>query len=325
VLLCPYIEFSSDGSRTRDQYEAISAQPECSNFSLEELRLADYIHKKGIILRAPVGSFPTTSALPLQILPRLDSKKHPSHLNLYVFLAGLPTGQSAELNRLRGTGIEIYVGTTTSLHDVAGDNTCNIWSLPKCLISHHSPFLEAACSRDFKERHENRIRLPDDDPIVFALFVEWMYYGDYCIAPLSLSSADSIEITNLDAKCWVLGDKLLCTGFKNHAMRRLYTEHTVAIFNKVVTISDMQYACSNSGEHSKLRQIYVALVATHFSDSKRVHGTAEEWDSLVLQYADLRSLILQSFRQGTKRRDFLKSLEYYLDDNANLARVQPSP
>jgi hypothetical protein len=325
VQLCPYTEFSSYGSQARDQYETISAQPECSNFSLEELRLADYRQRNETLLKAPIGNSPCTSALPLQIVSRSDSKKHPSHLNLYVFVVGLYTGQSAEFNRLRGPGIEIYVGTTTSLYDLAGDDTCSIWSLPKGLISYHSPLLEAACSRDFKERHENRITLPDEDPIVFALFVEWMYYGDYGIAPLSLPPADSLQITNLDAQCWVLGDKLLCTDFKNHAMRRLYAGYTVAIFNRVVTTNDMHYVCSNSGEHSKLRQIYVALVATHFSDSSRVHGNAEEWDSLVLKYADLRSLILQSFRQSTKCQDLLKSQEYYLDHNASSARVQPSP
>jgi hypothetical protein len=322
VQLRPYTELSSDGCR--DRFETISAQPECLSFSLEGLRLADYEHKKKKHSKALVSSSPPTSSWLLQTLLRWDSKEYTSHLNLYVYLVGVRIGQSAELNRLRGTAIEIYVGTT-SLHDVAGDDICNIWYLPKSLISYHSPFLEAACSRDFMERHENRIRLPDDDPSVFALFVEWMYYGEYGMAPLSLPPADSIGVTNLDVKCWVLGDKLLCTDFKNYAMRRLYAGHTVDIFNSVVTTNDMQYICSNSGEHSKLRQLYAALVATHFRNSSRVNGTVEEWDSLILQCAELRSLILQSFRQGTEPVDFLKSLEYYIDDNLDSAPTQSSP
>jgi hypothetical protein len=182
------------------------------------------------------------------------------------------------------------------------------------LISHHSPFLEAACSRDSKEGRTNRIKLQDYDATVFALFVEWMYYGDYAIAPLSVSSVDSVGSANIDARCWVLGDKLLCTAFKNHAMSRLYKECTAAIFNRGVTTCDIRYACSNSRTDSKLRKIYVALFATHFSNPKRIRGTAEEWDSLVLEYADLRLSLLQGVRLDAKDRDFLESEEHYLDD-----------
>ncbi|KAH8701438.1 hypothetical protein GQ44DRAFT_631743, partial [Phaeosphaeriaceae sp. PMI808] len=243
------------------------------------------------------------STLPLKPLPRSNSKKHSCHLDL-----------------LRGPGIEIYVGIQTRVHDLARHNTCRIWSLSKGLISHYSPLLEAACSRDFKERRENRIELQDDDATAFALFVAWMYYREYNIAPLSLPPADLVGSTNADAKCWVLGDKLLCTEFKNHATSRLYAEHTAAIFNRVVTISNVRYACSNSDAHSRLQKLYIALVATHFSNPSRIHGTAEEWDSLILEYADMRSLLLQSFRLDPKDRAFLKSKEHYLDD-ADLART----
>src|SRR5690242_4776380 len=63
--------------------------------------------------------------------------------------------------------IEVYVGAATSIGGSA--DSFVTWSLPKRLISYHSPFLAAACDRDFKERHENLIKLPDDNPIVFAL------------------------------------------------------------------------------------------------------------------------------------------------------------
>jgi hypothetical protein len=191
--------------------------------------------------------------------------------------------------------------------------------LPKALISHYSPFLKAACSRDFKEGQENRINLPEDDAAVFALFVEWMYYDDYTTIPPAFTPPDVARKTNVNAECWVLGDKLLCTEFKKFAMNRLYSEHTGVIVNRAVTIADVRYACENSSARSKLREMYVALVATHFSNPARVVGTAEDWDSLILEYADLRPLLLQRFKMDVKDQKFLKSKEHYLDNDIDLA------
>ncbi|XP_014552729.1 hypothetical protein COCVIDRAFT_109450, partial [Bipolaris victoriae FI3] len=220
---------------------------------------------------------------------------------------------------LRGPGIDVHVGTTVTMEDLPNSDPHKVWSLPKALISHYSPFLEAACSQDFRERRENRIELPDDDVAVFALFVEWMYYGQYTVTQLSLSSANTSSSTSIDAKCWVLGDKLLCTGFKNYAMGRLYTQYTATSFNTAVTTSNVEYACDNSAMHSKLREFYVTFVATHFNDPQRIQGSAEEWDGLVLRCADMRSLLLQGFRLGD--RNFLKSKEYYFDKDNKMCIV----
>jgi hypothetical protein len=270
-------------------------------FSHEELRLADYKRGVGVLQEIPRYNSDTNSSIKLQPPSGTNSTKCNGYLEL-----------------LRGPGIEIHVGTTITMEDPPNNDTHNVWSLPKALISHYSPFLEAACSRDFKERRENRIELPDDDATVFALFVEWIYYGQYAIAPPFASSVN-ITSTSIDAQCWILGDKLLCTGFKNYAMGRLYAQYTATSFNTAVTTRDVEYACDNSVMHSKLREFYVAFVATHFNNPERVHGSAEEWDGLVLKYADMRSLLLQGFRLGDQ--DFLKSKEQYFDDNDHICVV----
>ena len=217
------------------------------------------------------------------------------------------------MNSLTGRTIEIRVGTTTSVQDPA-DLSTN-WFLPTRLISHHSPFLAAACNRDFKERHENLIELPDDDPTVFALFVEWLYYGDYAIEPLSLPSSTGNNSVSIDAECWVLGDKLLCTDFKTHAMGRLYKQHTAKIFSRSISTHDVQFACENSAKVSKLRELYVDLAATNFGNQDRVRGTVEEWDKLLSNQSDLRRLLLQSLRLDAAERNFVKSEEHYLEDS----------
>ncbi|KAH3957086.1 hypothetical protein HBI73_135200 [Parastagonospora nodorum] len=183
VEVIPYTEpsYRDTEGRILDQYQAISAQAECADLSLDELRLADYEQGYGTASVNTSKSVETTTPLSLQRLPRSDDRKQNSHVDL-----------------LRGPGMEIRIGTG---HDLALDSMCNTWSLPKRLISYYSPFLKAACLRDFKERRENQIELPNDDPVVFALFVEWIYYRDYAIAPFSLPSRIRNSGTSVDAEC----------------------------------------------------------------------------------------------------------------------------
>ena len=97
-------------------------------------------------------------------------------------------------------------------------------------------------------------------------------------------------------------------------MSRLYAYHTSAtIFSRAVTTHDVQYACRNSAPGSKLRQLYIALVATNFANSDRIPGAVDEWDKLLLEHADMRLLVLQSFRMDAIDRAFVKSEEHYLE------------
>jgi hypothetical protein len=225
------------------------------------------------------------------------------------------TGSAINVRSLHGPGIELHVGTSTPEHDSTEESTSNTWSLPQRLISHYSPFLEAACLLVAKERRENQIKLPDDDPAVFAFFVEWLYYGEYGIAPLSLPFRVGKDDVNVHVKCWILGDKLLCSEFKNYAMSRLYDQHNAKLFGRPVSTVDVQYACDNSAEDSKLRKLYVDFVATNFGKLGRVQGTVDEWDSVLTSYADMRRLLLQSFRLEAAERSFVKPKDCYLEEH----------
>lgn len=230
-----------------------------------------------------------------------------------VYLKTFSTCYRTNTSSLAGPAIDIHVGAATS--EDSPDNDNGRWSLPKRLISHYSPFLAAACDRDFKERHDNLIPLPDEDPTIFSLFVEWLYYGDYAIEAFSLPSQASNDGVSVHAECWVLGDRLLCNEFKSHAMRRLYKQHTAKIFSRPITTHDLQFACDHSTELSKLRKLYVDLAATYFGDENRVLGTAEGWEKLVVSHADLRRLLLQSLRSAIAERNFVESEERYLEDS----------
>jgi hypothetical protein len=295
------IPFQDRSEGYPETYQTMTSQEEYRAFSLEEHRLADYRQGK---VGSPANANKQLSAMPFMSLsnrsPRNDRKK----LDLYVIHRTLRN--AADLDRLRGSAIEIYVGMSNSLNEDTQTSLSSMWSLPKNLISHYSPFFQAACSWDFQETRNERIELPEDDPALFALFVEWMYYGSYEFSSLSLHPST-------DAKCWVLGDKLLCSEFKNYALSRLYGQHVATSFSRAVPYNDVQYAWDNTAPAAKLRQFYVDFVIQYFENPSRLSGTIGDWDALLQNHPDIRILLLQNFRHDPTKRTQIRDLREYLE------------
>ncbi|KAI8937142.1 hypothetical protein NX059_006356 [Plenodomus lindquistii] len=244
----------------RDSFRCIAMQAEYSDYSLEELRLTDYREGRG-------GARAEREVQNTRTMMARNSKDH--------------------MELLRGPGMQVRVGAAS-----ADDNT---WCLPVALISHYSPFLKAACTREFKEKEEGCIHLPADDPEVFTCFVQWMYYGGSASSASSSPMQDE-NTTTTHAKSWILADKLLCEEFKDHAMKRLRTRQSM-------TPQEVLYVCENTEPGSELRNFFMAFVLDHFADPGRLEGSAEEWDEVLMEHADLRVLVLQSFRTKLGRGD----------------------
>lgn len=269
--------------------EIITRNPEFSEFSLEELRVVDYAQG-----RTAVRSETRKSGF-LHGGPSAVSRGDILHMLVFLFIApllltSLPATQNRVLikNRLKGPNIKIAVGSETAS---AGQQ--ETWCLPQSLISHHSLFFKAACSHDFREKEENRILLADENPHVFSLFVEWMYYNKYALSRSYLFNAD--------LKAWILGDKLMATAFKNHAMRRLYEMHHIDNpLGASVTPSMVAFVCQNTVEGAKLRQFYIDFVVTHFSNPHKVAGGIEEWDSVLMDFDDLRMALFTAMRSSNQ-------------------------
>ncbi|KAF2822379.1 hypothetical protein CC86DRAFT_372916 [Ophiobolus disseminans] len=298
----PYTERSDHHSgRHLDEYQSISAQSVYSNFSQEELRLADYRQGRGGERAATSTQSPTQGF----VAPIFYAQK------------SLVRTDRAHLDLLRGAAIRVCVGPVECTCPGPNTDSCECndsWYLPKSLMSHHSAFLRAACTRDFKERQTNRIELPNDDPAVFALYVEWLYYGCYTVAAPRLFSAEPEHQIGRDVKCWILGDKLLDKGFKNFAMSRVYRQYTaLGSFARAITTDEVRHVLENTAPRSKLRQLYLQLVVQHFANPLRLRGTTENWDELLLDHADARLLFFQNFRIAPEQRNLVKAEQEYMD------------
>lgn len=147
---------------------------------------------------------------------------------------------------------------------------------------------------------------------MFGLFVEFMYYGQYNVISPPLAAERPDDGINMHARCWILGDKLLCTGFKNYAMSRLYEDYATA-FGKKITTSAVRYALKNSAPGSPLERYYRDLLFAYFENSNRVVGTLQEWDALLLEHPDVRLALLQNLRMLPSKREVVRLKVEYME------------
>ncbi|KAF5674676.1 SDR family [Fusarium heterosporum] len=254
------------------RYQNLAALAEYRNFSSEEHRLQDYRHLKIVSTAGPSS----------QQFRRMVSMNLP---------------KTGKLALLRGKGVEVHVGPRTPSDE-------NIWNLSVNLISQHSEYFKAACLWNTT----GKLDLPDHDPIVFSLFVEWIYYTTY----------DSFMFEsgpNIHAKCWVLADYLLCDGLKNYAMGRLFKQHIDAptLFSSAVSSEDVQYVCGHTAVDSKLRQFYMDFVVDHFADTKMLRGATADWDEILQDDSQARCNVLNKMRYPSRIHP--KGLREYLEVN----------
>ncbi|KAH4939253.1 hypothetical protein HBI67_064750 [Parastagonospora nodorum] len=299
----PFKEPDPSRPRTTQEYETITIEPPLSNYSLEELRLADYNKLANTQLVKPaVTSSP--SVQPVSSTPQASM--------LVKRLAG-----RSRLQLLKGPGIEVVVGARPDLTGI--DASAETWCLSKALISHYSSTLKDACNRGHDDSHNLRIILFSEDPAIFELFVEWINNGTYTLeAPLPATTQPGV---NIDAQAWVLGDRLGSIQFKNYAMGRLYARYTSAFEPHSIVTADVNYSYEQTAHDSRLRMLFNNLLAVNFLDCERTVGSTAEWDGVLQKHPQLRVSLLGRLRVGSHILGRIRDLEKYMETE----EAQPSP
>lgn len=154
-----------------------------------------------------------------------------------------------------------------------GDGT-TIWRIPKDLLTHVSPFFNAALNQPWAEATTESVELKEDHPTAFRLFIHWLY--TWVVSTSSESPEPFLE--NLDVTislhAWVLGDKLGCPRFQDFAMGHLWARR---LWRKDIP-DVVGYAYANTSADSKLRQ----WAAWELLDWTKSLGTASsEWIQLA--------------------------------------------
>lgn len=179
--------------------------------------------------------------------------------------------------------------------------------IPKSLLSEQSSFFRVACKGPWKEGRENRITLPEDDPRIFASFVDFMRSNIYSVN----TQAVGFQFVLFNAMAWVLGDKLGAFAFRDAALRKLHCSFycNARIQGSHANISpisatDIDYVCTHTLPHSNLRALFFDAVAAHWTqvDVVNIAHTMDvdddevSWPYVYNTYDDFRRALEVSAR-----------------------------
>ena len=121
-----------------------------------------------------------------------------------------------------------------------------IWHLPKALLIRQSLFFAAALSGSFAEAELNSVTMPEDDPNIFKLWVQWLYVGQFTYV--------KERVGEIMVKGWILGDKLGCYIFRDVVMVKLLACHSSGLGHDLIDPSTLRAAYEGSAPGSLLRR-----------------------------------------------------------------------
>ncbi|KAF6233034.1 hypothetical protein HO173_008790 [Letharia columbiana] len=195
---------------------------------------------------------------------------------------------------------------TSVLVTVGNTKAATTWSIPKNLLTHHSAFFNTIVQ-------DNKVALPEDDPDTFELLVQWLYAGG--LNTVATRSEPYV-------KAWILGDKLKCLTFRDHAMLQILHCHKRGDFpERPISPESVRLAYGQTQPESKLH--LWALDQFKFNSVRgTMSGRSEEWVPVLEEMHDLeketaRALmrsgergIQNPYTQGQKYLEVLKHADF---------------
>ena len=136
-------------------------------------------------------------------------------LELYV----LPIPPERSLRYLRWQRLEDSDPAKVS---VGSSDNLKVWHLPKKLLVKHFTFFVAALGSNFAEGRTQCVTLPEEDPNLFRLLIEWLHRGGTLGEVLSTTFRSFLDDY---IRAWALGDRLGCSKFQDTAMLEIFSYH----------------------------------------------------------------------------------------------------
>lgn len=109
-----------------------------------------------------------------------------------------------------------------------GPEPATVFNVHEGLVRASSEFFDKAMRRDWKEATDRVVKLPNDDPTVFRLYVHWLYSGTLPCQIDEPNPTGNLEYLQL-AKAHVLGIKLLVKRFADATVDAIIEKaHSIA-------------------------------------------------------------------------------------------------
>lgn len=122
----------------------------------------------------------------------------------------------------------------------------------KTLLAYFSPFFDKALCGGFAEGFKDQVLLPQDEPRLVRLLVDWTVSGQItAVAAEECAGAhgENMEMDLAMAAAWVMGNKYLCPGFCNAIMEHFLEHHR----SDHPSPNTLRYVFENTLDDCKLR------------------------------------------------------------------------
>ena len=183
--------------------------------------------------------------------------------------------------------------------------------LPKALLSHHSDFFRRACNSEFKEGIENRVYLPQDDPVEFDQFIEWMFLR-------KVKKFPSYRTIHLEVCAYIFADKIVADKYANYIMRLMHRR--VAEMDRYgpdcfsIGFDTIKMVMDNTLKGSPLRSFFSDVLVKYWWKKRIIKRKPNEkslWNQLFREDEDLRNHLIYNLGND-KTKEATYSLEKYL-------------
>ncbi|KAL8702548.1 MAG: hypothetical protein Q9201_004289 [Fulgogasparrea decipioides] len=170
--------------------------------------------------------------------------------------------------------IELLEGPVSITVKVGTGDTATVWSLPKNLLTHISPFFDAALNGPWTESTSGCVELNDDDPAAFRLFLRWLFAWMLIDSETYPTKITQGSDPAMGVHAWVLGDKLGVPQFQDYVLAHLWYSNIEA--TNIVDVVRLAYENTSTG--SKLR-LWIAWELLGYMNNSGFE--VEHWVKLV--------------------------------------------
>lgn len=148
-------------------------------------------------------------------------------------------------------------------------------------ILKQSKVLGRMCEGDFKEAHERRITLPDDDPIDVGILVEYLYTNNFWS-----NGNPNPDVSNQDsalhlARLYILADKYDLEGMKAVVVTKIHKHTDIKAPQDWLTVAEIIYAAipdTDTKFPRYVRSLLVRLMRVHIrSEGDGISKVLEQW------------------------------------------------
>ena len=127
-------------------------------------------------------------------------------------------------------------------------------------LVYHSLFFRKALEGPWKESQDKVVELPEEEPYLFRMFIQWLYTGDF-------HTGSEIEENLLDhCKLYALADKYQVLRLKNHVIDKIIGDKRGNLLYDPPEEA-IRFVYLRTANSSKLRLLICAILLTDLDDA----------------------------------------------------------